>query len=115
MVRSGRLAKLLAGPPRPVVLSNQRRLRRLKSEDVDLLVRDYCDGAGSIYELAKKYGISHGTVSRRLKERGLELGRQALSPIEIERVRELRIKGLSLNAIGRTLGRDPKTVKAALH
>lgn len=114
LVRNGGLAKLLTGPPRPVLLSNRRRLRQLSAADVDRLVRDYCDGAGSIYDLAKMYGVSHGTVSRRLKERGLELGHQPMTMSEIARARELYQEGLSFNAIGRALGRDPKTVKATL-
>jgi hypothetical protein len=37
-----------------------------------------------------------------------------MEPSEIERARELQAKGLSLNAIGRAVGKDPKTIKQAL-
>ena len=88
--------------------------RKLTEAHRAALVRDYKAGMGSIYDLAKVYGISHHTVSAHLRSAGLKLGHRPLSDREIEKARELRIKGLSFNAIGRALGRDPKTVKNAL-
>jgi hypothetical protein len=88
--------------------------RKLSIEQRAALVRDYKAGVGSIYDLAKIYLIAHQTVSAHLRAAGLKLGKQPLSDREIEKARELRIKGLSFNAIGRTLGRDPKTVKSVL-
>jgi lambda repressor-like predicted transcriptional regulator len=69
---------------------------------------------GSIYGLAEKYGVHRNTIAKHLRERGLELGRLPLTKNEVERIRELHAKGLSLNAIGRAVGRDPKTVKSLL-
>ncbi|MGA0568137.1 helix-turn-helix domain-containing protein [Rathayibacter sp. KR2-224] len=81
---------------------------------MDQLVHEYCDGQGSIYELADRWGVHRNTIAKHLRSRGLELGRLPLANVEIERARKLRRHGLSFNAIGRELGRDPKTVKAAL-
>jgi hypothetical protein len=65
------------------------------------------------YDLAERYGIHRKTVSARLRARGMRPGHQPLSQEEITRARTLRDQGLSLNAIGRAIGRDPKTVKPA--
>lgn len=112
MVDRGDLARLLAQEPRPgrpVGGSN----RRLSSADVDQLVVDYQAGVGSIFRLAKLYGVHRNTVAMHLKERGVSLGRP-MQPSEIERAQELNDQGLSLNAIGKAIRRDPKTVKKGL-
>jgi hypothetical protein len=114
MVGRGELAKLLTQTPRlgrPVGGAN----RRLSPTDVDQLVADYRNGVGSIYDLADLYGVHRNTIAQHLKYRGVRLGPLPLQDFEATRARELHADGLSLNAIGRALGRDPKTVKAGLH
>lgn len=108
------MAELLKSKPRAVKALTHRRFKQITVEEVDQLVREYCDGVGSVIELAKAHGVSETTVAHRLRERGLELGRLSLSTDEIEQARELRKRGLSFNAIGRMLNRDPKTIKNAL-
>lgn len=105
---------LKGGEPRETKPSTHRRLKRLSPTDVDQLVREYCDGLGSIYELADRWGVHRNTIAKHLKSRGLKLGRLSLSNDEIRRANKLRAQGQSFSAIGRELGRDPKTVKAAL-
>ena len=100
--------------PRERIPTTHRRLKRLSPPDVDQLVREYCDGLGSVYELADRWGVHRNTIAKHLKSRGLELGRLSLTSDEIRRAFELRAQGLSFNAIGRAIGKDPKTVKAAL-
>jgi transposase-like protein len=114
MVERGELASLLAGDPRPTASLQRRHQRRLSPADVDQLVREYADGLGSIYDLAERWGVHRNTIAKHLRGRGLDLGQLPLTIHEIERVRELRGQGLSLNAIGRAIGRDPKTAKSAL-
>ena len=80
---------------------------------VDQLVTEYRAGA-SVYELQKRHGVHRSTVAKLLKHRGIALGVQPLSNSEIVRARELYGQRLSLNAIGREMGRDPKTIKAAV-
>jgi len=102
------------GKPRERTPAKHRQFRRLSPSDVDQLVREYCDGLGSVYELADRWGVHRNTIAKHLKSRGLELGRLSLSSDEIRRAFELQAQGLSFNAIGRAIGKDPKTVKAAL-
>ena len=109
-----RRGELSGGEPRERIPTTHRRLRRLSPADINQLVREYCDGLGSVYELADRWGVHRNTIARHLKSRGLELGRLSLSSDEVRRAIELREQGHSFNAIGRTIGRDPKTVKAAL-
>lgn len=86
---------------------------RLSTEDVGQLVDEYRAGT-TVYELQARYGVHRNTVSAHLKQCGVNVGKQPLSESEIARARALHSEGLSLNAIGRTMGRDPKTVKNAL-
>ena len=109
-----RRGELSGGESRERIPTTHRRLRRLSATDVDQLVREYCDGLGSVYELADRWGVHRNTIAKHLKSRGLELGRLSLSSDEIRRAFELQAHGLSFNAIGRAIGKDPKTVKAAL-
>lgn len=110
-LRGGRL---VGAERRQTTPTNHRRLKRLSPTDVDQLAREYCAGLGSIYELADRWGMHRNTIAKHLKSRGLELGRLSLSKSEMHQARKLRDEGLSFNAIGRTIGRDPKTVKTAL-
>lgn|GEM_PF-5149717 len=109
----GGMKKLLAGKPRESRAAPPPQ-RKLSPKQLEVLVRDYKAGAGSIYSLAKVYGISHHTVSAHLRAAGLKLGYKPMSNREIEKARKLRSEGLSFNAIGRALARDPKTVKSVL-
>ncbi|GAA3734857.1 hypothetical protein GCM10022239_08730 [Leifsonia bigeumensis] len=112
LVKDGGLAALLGNEPRTerAGISGQRRLTM---PEVGQLVEDY-RSVRSVYKLAEIYGIHRNTVSQHLKARGVTIGRQPLVEPEIIRARELHDGGLSLNAIGRALGCDPKTVKSVL-
>jgi hypothetical protein len=68
-------------------------------------------GKVSTRALAEKYGVDPKTVAEHLRSRGLQLGRLPMAAADIRRARELYSRGNSLNAIGRMIGRDPKTVK----
>jgi DNA-binding CsgD family transcriptional regulator len=109
----GKIAELLSGEPRVTRTTSRSRQRRLTVEQKSELVDQYKAGGESIYSLAKTWGISPHTVSTHLRAAGLSLGFKPLSSAEIKKVHELRGEGLSFNAIGRALGRDPKTIKAA--
>jgi DNA-binding CsgD family transcriptional regulator len=115
MVRDGRLAVLLDGPVRPGSETRETaRQRRLSPAEIDELAAEYRSGNATVRQLAAKRGVSRNVVSKHLRSRGLELGPQPLTRSEILRVQSLGGTGMSLNAIGREIGRDPKTVKAAL-
>ena len=88
-----------------------RRARRLSGPQVAELVTDYQAGVGSVYVLAAKYGLHRNTVASLLKSQGLHIGKSVMGESEIARARQLQSKGLSSNAIGVRIGRDPKTVK----
>lgn len=112
-VEHGSLAEMLAYAPRPGRPASGTN-RRLSATEVDQLVEDYRSGVGSIYDLADMYGAHPSTIAQHLKGRGVRLGPLTLQDFEARRAQELHAQGLSLNAIGRAMGRDPKTVKAAL-
>jgi DNA-binding CsgD family transcriptional regulator len=112
-VQRGELTALLLKDPRDEPLS-RRAQKRLSPAEVDQLVADYRAGECSIYDLADRYGVHRNTIAQHLKGRGFRLGLLPLQELEAARARELHARGLSLNAIGRTLGRDPKTIKVAL-
>jgi DNA-binding transcriptional ArsR family regulator len=88
--------------------------RRLSVAQIDQLILDYKAGVGSVYHLARTYGVDRSTISQHLRAAGLKLGRLPLTDAEIERASQLRADGNSFNAIGRTMRRDPKTIRKAL-
>jgi lambda repressor-like predicted transcriptional regulator len=110
-----RRGNLAGNEPRERTPVKHGRHKRLSPANIDALFCEYCDGLGSIYELADHWGVHRNTIAKHLKSRGLELGRLSLTSDEIRRVSELRKRGLSINAIGRAIGKDPKTVRAALY
>lgn len=110
---AGSLKVLLKQTPRDE-LPGRPPQRRLSASDIDRLVRDYESGIGSTRTLASVYGVGRTTISGHLRARNLKLGFAPLSKSEISKARHLRHQGMSLNAIGRELIRDPKTVKSAL-
>jgi hypothetical protein len=89
------------------------QVRQLSPTFVEQLVTEYRAGA-SVYELQKRHGVHRSTVAKHLKHRGIALGVQPLSSSEIARAQELYEQRLSLNTIGRAMGRDPKTIKSAV-
>jgi transposase-like protein len=109
----GEISDVLARSPRPgrPVAGAHRRLSPI---EIDQIVEDYRTGVGSIYDLADIYGVHRSTLAQHLKARGVELGGRPMTLNEIDEARELRRQGLSGNAIGRAIGRDPKTVRSAL-
>jgi len=113
MLRRGELRTVLSLEPRPARATPGSN-RRLSLSDIDQLVADYRGGIRSVYALADIYGVHRSTVALHLKQRGVRLGRLPMEPSEVERARSLHGDGLSLNEIGRRIGRDPKTVKTAL-
>ncbi|WP_222836456.1 hypothetical protein [Curtobacterium sp. B18] len=115
MVRDGRLAEMLSGPVRHEPERRElARQRRLSPAEIDRLAAEYSAGGKNVRQLAAKWGVSRNIVAKHLRNRGLELGPQPLTRSEIFRIQRLAGTGMSLNAIGRKIGRDPKTVKAAL-
>lgn len=117
MALSGELQRLIESPYNLTEQSRtplQQTARQLSANQVDELVRDYLAGVGSIYVLAAKYKVHRNTIASRLKERGVIVGTQPMDTDEIQRARALQADGLSWNAIGAAIKRDPKTVKNAL-
>ncbi len=115
MVRDGRLAEVLSGPVRHEPERKElARQRRLSPAEIDCLAAEYSAGGSNVRQLASKWGVSRNIVAKHLRSRGLQLGPQPLTHSEIFRIQRLAGTGMSLNAIGREVGRDPKTVKAAV-
>jgi hypothetical protein len=112
LARSAEFAHILGSPVRDQRPSFSQ-VRQLSPAFVDELVNEYRAGA-SVYELQRRHGVNRGTVAKHLKSRGLTLGKRPLSQSEIARANELFEQRLSLNAIGRAMGRDPKTIKAVV-
>jgi len=113
MVMGADLSNILASPVRELPLQHDRQ-RRLSAAEADELVGLYRDDTCSTYDLAERFGINRETVARLLKARGLIVGQRPLNNFEKEQIETLRAKGLSANAIGLHLGRDPKTVRGYL-
>jgi len=115
IVESGGFTELLQQPYNSSAQQKRiRHARRLSSTQIAELVADYRAGAGSIYTLADKYDVHRNTVASVLKGQGVAIGKTAMNEQEVDPARMLLSDGLSWNAIGAKIGRDPKTVKKAL-
>lgn len=77
------------------------------------LVADYVAGVG-VGELADRYGIHRTTVAAHLRRGGAPRSVVGLDVNEQAEAVRLYRAGLSLRAIGRQLGVDRKTVRAAI-
>lgn len=111
MVMGTDMSKVLASPIHDLPVP-PGRLRRLSAARADELVGLYRDGTCSTYDLAERFAVNRETVTELLKARGLVVGQQPLSESEKLRIATLSAEGLSANAIGLRVGRDPKTVRA---
>lgn len=114
MVLGDGLSEVLASNIRDVPITPGRQ-KRLDANQTEELVGSYRSGTCSTYDLAKRFGINREAVTNLLKARGLVVGQQPLSESEKIRIDNLRAEGLSANAIGLQIGRDPKTVRAWLN
>jgi AraC-like DNA-binding protein len=112
MLGSGELGKILQEDPR-VVAAGLHPQRRVTPNLLRLLHAEYQRG-DSLNMLADRHGIHRNSIARALRESGCVIRNQALDEREIERAQQLANDGLSLNEIGRVMGRDPKTIKAVL-
>lgn len=102
----------VAGVPR----SNRRPpLKRLSSDEIDLLVADYQSGY-TVPKLVARYQIHRTTVLSHLERRGVprRAHRRKLNNAQVEEIRKLRELGLSLAELGRQFEVDPETIRREL-
>lgn len=88
-------------------------VRKLNEVQIDLLVKEYQDGK-TVYELAARFGVSRGTVTKHVTSRGVKMRMQGLDPSDLPEVQRLRGEGLSFEKIGRRLGVCAGTVQRLL-
>jgi len=93
--------------------SAPRRLVRLIEEQVRELVKEYQAGA-TTYELAAKFGIGREKVSTILKQQGVTMRRQGLSPEQVDTAVRLYEQGWSLAKIGEKYHVNDTTVLTRL-
>ena len=85
----------------------------LNPQQVGRLIERYREGA-TVYDLAEEFRVARTTVSKHLKNAGLQLRCGPLTEDEIARAAELYRTGLSLLAVGEKLGRHPSGIWRAL-
>jgi hypothetical protein len=85
---------------------------RLNDGEIEELVAAYRSGE-RVTTFAGRFNVSRGTVSARLLDAGVVM-RTDIQDHERRSMLELFADGRSLNQIGRSTGRDPKTVRAVL-
>lgn len=97
----------------PVVGAVETVQTFLTAVEVDALVGDYPAGMG-VTSLAEAYGIHRATVFSHLRRRNVPSRRPGLGLDEKAEAVRLARAGVSMRAIGRRMGVDRKTVRAAL-
>lgn len=91
-----------------------RMTRRLSPIEVTQLIELYRHGL-STYQLARRFGTDRHTITRLLRQGGVELRpRQKPTSQLTEQAKRLYARGGSLATIGGQLGVDPTTVHKAL-
>lgn len=88
------------------------RARRVSADETAHLIAAYRAGE-TVEEVAHQFGLHDTTVSARLADAGVVLRTEVLSS-ERRQMLELFEEGLSMNKVGRRVGRDPKTVRATI-
>jgi DNA invertase Pin-like site-specific DNA recombinase len=88
--------------------------RRLTPEELSQVLELYRLGV-STYKLARQFGTDRHTITRHLRQGGVELrSRQKLTPQLTEQAKRLYADGYSLAAIGKQVGLTPTAVGTAL-
>ncbi|MDT5255116.1 MAG: hypothetical protein QOD10_196 [Mycobacterium sp.] len=88
--------------------------RRLSPDELDQALELYRLGK-STYKLARQFGTDRHTITRHLRQGGVELrSRQKLTPQLTEQAKRLYADGYSLAAIGKQVGLTPTAVGNAL-
>lgn len=105
LVNSGEFRKLLDQAVR-VDRSSTTPQRRLTATEVEQVVLQYRRGS-TVYELAASFSINRETATNHLKQAGVTL-RNVIEEREVAQILELFEAGVSANAIGGRIGRDPK-------
>jgi len=110
------LKALLRELPRPGTPAVRRkpaqladRVKKLTTEQVEELIKDYGAGA-TVYELGEKFGTSRQTVGKILKRHGVTMRRQGLSLEQVDEAVRLYESGWSLARIGDKYQVNPTTV-----
>jgi hypothetical protein len=85
----------------------------LQRDVITQLVADYQAGVETT-ELTERYQLGKGTVLKLLREHGVAMRRQGLSPDEIDEAVGLYAAGWSLAKIGERLGRAHTVIRKAL-
>lgn len=92
---------------------NPRRAKRLNEAQVQQLAAGYEAGA-TVYELGKQFGISRQTVGKLLKQHGVTMRRQGLSPERVHEASLLYESDRSLVRMSERRGVDAETVRQRL-
>ena len=115
--RASNLGELLAPPTHrnTIEIDNQppaERQRRLRQDEVSLLVEDYCRGA-SVEELILAYGVNRSTVYAHLDRNGIQRPRGAgrLSAEQVHHAAGLHKSGHPVPAIALKFGVGKETVR----
>ncbi len=87
--------------------------RRLSGTEIECLISEYRSGC-TLCEVASRFGIDPGTVSRILERRGVPRRYRSVSSEEMEvAIQDYRM-GDTLKSIATDLGISPRTVRNAL-
>lgn len=100
-------------PDETVPRTRFRLDQRLDPEAAAELVSAYEAGLSS-HKLARQYNLSKTSVLKLLREPGVDVRYQGLTPDQIEQAARLYVGGLSLAQVGTQLGADRTTIWLAL-
>jgi transposase-like protein len=88
--------------------------RNFTEAEIQSLVTNYRDNGLTVYQLADKYGCHRNTISKVLRQNGVEVTIRKLNEERLKQAIELYGAGWSLREIGRELDVTKSTVRVAL-
>lgn len=88
--------------------------RRLSPQERADLVARYISGEDSP-ALSREFGISKSGLLRLLKEEGVEMRKQAVTPEDAKRAARLYESGMSINEVVDQIGYSYSTIRRSLH
>ncbi|MFL6090438.1 MAG: helix-turn-helix domain-containing protein [Aeromicrobium sp.] len=100
-------------PPEPPNHGHRQCQKRLTEADIARMAARYAEG-GTVYRLAKEFGVARTTVANRLKKAGVSMRGQSPAAEQVDEMVRLYESGQSLHAVGQELGFDPKTIHTRL-
>ena len=92
----------------------QKQKRHFEQDEIAQMITDYTEHKMTVYQLAEKYGCHRTTISKRLKENGVEVSVKRLNSQQVKDIAKLYQTGLTAEHIAKSYNVDTSTILRTL-